>query len=490
MAALAACGGQPHKKESGLVNQFAQGNYLEAHALLENSVRDEDAFLLLVQSAVVDAQQGNFKSSNEKLERAKRRSDELYTRTVSEAAKASLSSETALQYRPTPLEQSFLSYKKATNYLNEEAGEWAQQNQDAALVELRYLETLQYEKRFLDNMGIPGRGKPDLANFILDSLGKRAGDMPAFDVDSPWVYAISALVYDRAGENEDALRAFERALEQSEGLSDELRALLQAEATRVLKKVTSDLATAESYGVSQWLELADIDWAEQEVSESSWLLLEQGAVGELQSLEILLTTDSVQRRIILRPILKGSEAAKLNQAAEFAALSKLYSSEYKDAIILNLDENWKTAESLGLTDVVGGGVRIFVPFYTAETTSAADLTIDGQPVEGIALADFTSFLRSYYSENLRREFEEAVLREMSKNATYKSLTAGIKLPFSVGGALATFTAAADLRQCSLIPGRIQLFNISDWQAGKTISYQGQTLTLSGENHIHTVRVGQ
>ena len=45
------------------------------------------------------------------------------------------------------------------------------------------------------------------------------------------------------------------------------------------------------------------------------------------------------------------------------------------------------------------------------------------------------------------------------------MTGGISLPFSLGGALATFSAAADLRQWQLLPARIRVSRIPEAALG-------------------------
>ncbi len=184
-------------------------------------------------------------------------------------------------------------------------------------------------------------------------------------------------------------------------------------------------------------------------------------------LEMLLTADSVAQRLILRPMIRGSEAEKAAQRRLFAELSLHYDSPYKDAIVIELGDNWSAADSLGLTATIGGGVRIFIDYLADDAAEQPTTlqTVSGQQLPLTTIADIAGDLRRYEALTLQYRFEEALLRELSKSAGYKSMTGGISLPFSLGGALATFSAAADLRQWQLLPARIRVSRIPEAALG-------------------------
>ena len=207
---------------------------------------------------------------------------------------------------------------------------------------------------------------------------------------------------------------------------------------------------------------------------------------------MLLTADSIQQRLILRPMIRGTDAEKRQQKQQFAGLSLLYSSPYKDAIVVELGDNWSALESLGLTDTIGGGIRLFLDYFSEPQPHHAAKVIgeNGALLQSVELADIAGDLKHYQTLTLKRRFEEALLREVSKSAGYKSMTGGIKLPFSLGGALATFTAGADLRQWQLLPAKIRITPLPADLAGRQLTItrgdRANSLTVPADKHLISI----
>lgn len=458
--ALTACVSNGAKPNGDLA-QLAQN---PATALAEAAPYDDQDMLSVLTHASLRRLSGDYRGSNTALDRAYGLNDELYTQGLSELSAASLLNPGASPYRPNPLEVGFISYLKALNHLDMSDANNALQQREAAAVEMRRLDILQGESRYLRDMDADDERIDELAQLVVAMFNDRGtaelGE-GLVDIQAPWLYALSGIIYEANNDHDSAQLAYRRALTM---LSPEapltetqrnLRQVVLSNGHRCLSTLGySDEAIAESPFSSASATAA---------TGGRWLIQHDGALPAKAPLEMLLTADSIAQRLILRPMIRGSEAEKTAQRRVFAELSRHYNSPYKDAIVIELGDNWSAADSLGLTATIGGGVRIFIDYLadSAPERTAQLRTADGQTLPMTTIADIAGDLRRHQQRTLSLRFEEALLRELSKSAGYKSMTGGLSLPFSLGGAMATFSAAADLRQWQWLPARIRLAHIPD-----------------------------
>lgn len=419
---------------------------------------DQD-FISVMNHAAIRRMNGDLNGSNLALDRAMGLFEERYTSRISDVAQASFLNPTKAPYKPTRLEAAFTGYLKVLNY--NELSSIDNDANEAALVELRRLDILQSEARYRREMGIPAGNNNELADFIL---GLFSAQKPAdantgiIDVETPWLYALSALFYENDSDFQGARIANDRALKLLDkgSTSTYLHQLIHTNGLRSLRKEGySDAEIAESpFSTDEDLQYKDNDY---------WVVLHDGLIPKKSALGIMLTVDVIRQRIILRPIKRGSTLEREQQAEVFAALTASYNSPYKDAIVVELGDNWSTADSLGLTATVGGGVRIFIPYYSKEIDHPNDAFVNiganHTPITFETIADLKSDLLRYQKKTIAFDFETALFREISKSAGYKSLTGGLSLPFSLGGAITTFTANADLREWPLMPARIRVARV-------------------------------
>ncbi|WP_374972811.1 hypothetical protein [Spongiibacter marinus] len=445
---------------------------------------DDQDLVSLFTHASLRRHEGDYRGSNQALERAYHRSEELYTQRLSEFGSASLRKPGALPYRPNSLEVGFISYLKALNHFATDADRLPLQQREAAAVEMRRLDVLQGEARFLQDMGLDSDKNRDLAQMVVSLFAERTNtelSQGIVDLQSPWLYVVSGIVFEINQDLDSARISYQRALDAlPEGdLSpphSNVKVLAEEGGLRCMQQLgASDQAIQES----AFAALAQ-DGAP---TTNSWLIEHLGTLPTKAPLEMLLTADSIQQRLILRPMIRGTDAEKRQQKQQFAGLSLLYSSPYKDAIVVELGDNWSALESLGLTDTIGGGIRLFLDYFSEPQPHHAAKVIgeNGALLQSVELADIAGDLKHYQTLTLKRRFEEALLREVSKSAGYKSMTGGIKLPFSLGGALATFTAGADLRQWQLLPAKIRITPLSADLAGRQ-------LTITRGDHVNSLTV--
>ena len=461
--AITACVSNSPKPDTNLSQQLNE----PSAALASAAAYDDQDMLSVLTHASLRRLAGDYRGSNTALDRAYSLNDELYTQSLSDLSAASLLNPGAAPYRPNRLEVGFVSYMKALNHLDMTQGNNALQQREAAAVEMRRLDILQGESRYLREMGDNSDRYDELAQFVVALFSERSKNALSeglIDIQAPWLYALSAIIYEANNDLDSAQLAYRRALAmlpegETTDVQHNLRQLILDNGHRCLSALGYEQrAIAESPFAAGGAD---------SMTDGRWLIEHDGVLPAKAPLEMLLTADSVAQRLILRPMIRGSEAEKAAQRRLFAELSLHYDSPYKDAIVIELGDNWSAADSLGLTATIGGGVRIFIDYLADDAAEQPTTlqTVSGQQLPLTTIADIAGDLRRYEALTLQYRFEEALLRELSKSAGYKSMTGGISLPFSLGGALATFSAAADLRQWQLLPARIRVSRIPEAALG-------------------------
>ena len=468
---LAGCFGGNTKPASE-----ASTTHVTASMLSSKTVTYDDQDLVsLFTHASLRRREGDFHGSNQALERAYQRSEELYTQRLTEFTTASLRKPGALPYRPNQLEIGFISYLKALNHFASSDKLSPIQQREAAAVEMRRLDVLQSEIRFLQDMGDNSDRNHDLAQMVVSAFSERSDSeisKGVVDLQTPWLYAVSAIIYELNNDLDSARISYQRALD---ALPDTERSPTHLNVQTLAAEGGLRCLHQLGYSTSAIDESAFAALTSERAipPAKTWLIEHVGTLPDKAPLEMLLTTDRINQRIILRPMLRGNGTEKRQQKQHFSQLSLLYNSPYKDAIVIELGDNWGALDSLGLTETIGGGIRIFLNYFTEQAAHSPTqvTTENGDTLKSLEIINVANDLRSYQQLTLKRRFEENLLREVSKSAGYKSMTGGIKLPFSLGGALATFTAGADLRQWQLLPASIHITPLPAKLVGQQVILQ-------------------
>ena len=177
---------------------------------------DDQDLVSLFTHASLRRHEGDYRGSNQALERAYQRSEELYTQRLSEFGSASLRKPGALPYRPNSLEVGFISYLKALNHFATDADRLPLQQREAAAVEMRRLDVLQGEARFLQDMGLDSDKNRDLAQMVVSLFAERTNtelSQGIVDVQSPWLYVVSGIVFEINQDLDSARISYQRALD-------------------------------------------------------------------------------------------------------------------------------------------------------------------------------------------------------------------------------------------------------------------------------------
>ena len=205
--ALGAAGCVPGPSSAGkkaVRDMIAQQHYAEAQAYLDAAKESEygqkNQVLFYLDRAAVLHHAGKFKESDENLDRAEKRMDELYTKSITQAGGMLLLNDTTMEYAGEPFERALAHVLRALNYVF--LGQ-----PDEALVESRkvelFLDGLQRKvggkgvysddafARYLDAMLYADEGKLDDARISLEASRGAYADytaqygMPAPRFDFP-----------------------------------------------------------------------------------------------------------------------------------------------------------------------------------------------------------------------------------------------------------------------------------------------------------------
>ena len=141
-ALLAGCGGPSGELRKELNSLIAAGNYAKAEARLgeakEGAYGKKNLVLYYLDLGAVQHHGGRYKESDDSLDRAERRMDELYTKSVSKAAATLMLNDKTVDYAGERHERSLAGVYRALNYV-------LRGDRDGALVEVRKLSRLLQE---------------------------------------------------------------------------------------------------------------------------------------------------------------------------------------------------------------------------------------------------------------------------------------------------------------------------------------------------------
>ena len=193
--ALTACVSNSSKPGNNISQQLND----PSAALASAATYDDQDMLSVLTHASLRRLAGDYRGSNTALDRAYGLNDELYTQSLSELSAASLLNPGAGPYRPNRLEVGFISYMKALNHLDMTNADNALRQREEAAVEMRRLDILQGESRYLREMGDKGDRYNELAQFVVALFSERSKNELSeglIDIQAPWLYALSGIIYE------------------------------------------------------------------------------------------------------------------------------------------------------------------------------------------------------------------------------------------------------------------------------------------------------
>jgi uncharacterized protein len=176
-------------RNAKLRDYLGSGQYESALQVVDNAAGDKDKLLNLLEYALVLHYADRWEESNAVFERAEQLSDDLYTKSVSEAVFSLLSNDNSIAYRATPYEMALVPYYRALNYV------YLGSREDA-LVEARKAE-------------LAMRENAEIARQLSEN--EAATDLNAQLADNAFLHYVRGMLLEWGGETNGAFQAYREA---------------------------------------------------------------------------------------------------------------------------------------------------------------------------------------------------------------------------------------------------------------------------------------
>lgn len=170
-----------------LRDDLSSGNLDDALGFVQSSGGGADRLLGLLESGMIHHAAGRWQASNAAFQSAEDLAEDLYTRSVSQAAVSLITNDTTISYRADPFERAMIPYFRAFNYIN--LGD-----RQAAQVEARKASLVLSES--------------------VEALFRAEGDLDVAPEDlqrNAFLLYFSGLIYEWTGEFNDAFVAYRNA---------------------------------------------------------------------------------------------------------------------------------------------------------------------------------------------------------------------------------------------------------------------------------------
>lgn len=176
-------------RNARLRDDVAGGDFDAALAVIDEAARGQDRLLNLLERGLVLHYADRWEESNAVFEAAEALSDDLYTRSVSQAVVSLLTNDGAVDYRAAPFEMALVPYFRALNYT-------ALGDREAALVEARKAELRLRDLAEVER-ALAASGEDEAPSVSLD--------------DHALMHWFRGMLHEWGGEPNDAFLAYRRA---------------------------------------------------------------------------------------------------------------------------------------------------------------------------------------------------------------------------------------------------------------------------------------
>ncbi len=482
------------------LHQLEKGDYERAGARLERALspRGDDRLLFFLERGTLAHLAGDYRASNEALERAHNLADEMRSRAAADRLAGAVLNPREAEYRGTDVERVYINYYKALNYLMlaQRSGSAADRaaHLESAGVEIRRLGNKLSAIRFEEGSYEAARDEEEGAFRELMALFRRFlgngldPERLVFREDAYLRY-LAGVLYEKSGELDDARIAYERAARlYEEGYREQYRldggVAEQAwlDAIRVMRR-------AGGYE-QEWRQLARRKLSAQGRErlealgprQGQLLVIQHlGMVPRLQEMNLRMTAHPERTALRLHPVPTGDAQRRRDQRRWFHLL---YADKgLKDVLVRYLDPYtpalnppiaqktvilgpaWQAAQELSIPQGVGKlGIRVTVPFYSPLRTELGEsrVRVEGESGDRLLQAESVSQL-VIQNRLLRadREVYAALARATLKNVTAAQLgeELGGTLGRLAGKALASGSSAAETRSWLTMPYAVRIARI-------------------------------
>jgi hypothetical protein len=530
------------------LNQVEQGQYQQADKSVENSLdpAGDDRLLYHLERGTIQHLAGNYRSSNDHLEKAHALADTLHSRNAEDSVSAAMVNPRETTYRGADFERVYINYYKALNYLmlaqEDGEGEARAQHLEAARVELRRLDNTLSTIAF-DRGNYQDVKDKEEKTFVklLDLFQKFQGNW----LDEEWLvfredaYAryLAGVLYEKSGQLDDARIAYQKAAELYEQGYTKQYHLNPGMAEQAWFDAIRVMQRAGGYE-GEWRRLA-----EQKLSpamraglddfgpDKAQLVVVQhlGLIPQRKEMNLRLEALPGERSLRLTPVITGRTSREAaDQLTWFFLL-------YGDKGVLDMLDGfaegglggvarsvtsktvalgpaWDLAEELRIPQAVGAeGIRVTVPYYSPLRTAVngSRLMVDGamhgtfRDAEALSQVAVQEQLLSA-SGDLYRSLARATLKNVAGAEAggflSSALGGGEELGRLAGKLTAAGTSAAETRNWLTLPYRIRLVRVpvepgthqvavtTLTNAGGQMGRSEQTVTLeAGEIRVWRMR---
>lgn len=480
------------------------GDFQAARANLSGVLDPEgdDRLLYRLEKGALAHMQGDYRASISHLLAAERIGEDLYTRYFTDAIRSALSHPRNAPYRGTIYELAYIHYYQALNFtaLAEASHDRVErrENLDAALVEVRKLDArlneLSYQEG--DYSELSNNGQQRRMAVMLQAFHGFSSEIADRESlrfrEAAWLRYLSGVLYEMAGDLDDARIAYQRAAELYEsGYAD------QFDLDRDMVRQAWQDAYRLAWLTGLWPEVESearnrLTGPEVEevlasrIDDAQLLLVEHvGRLPPRGELNLVMYADRFRRSVTLRPMHVGSHEEQLWQDAWFRTLYAdtgplgmllHYRQGGVDGLVRGHFEKsfyvgglWSDLDNLGALDPMRGGVRVTVPYPGPPPlpASVSRVAVNGDSHRLATVDDIARMSHQDLLLNAGEELRRAAARELFRHALAELAARELEEEGGLLGALlgaaarvgTSASARADTRAWQTLPAEIRLLRL-------------------------------
>lgn len=508
------------------------GRYEAARARLDDALAPEgdDRLLYHLEHGAVAHMAGDYRDSIELFARAERIGEALFTRRLSDTLRATLSSPENSPYRGMAHELAYIHYFQSLNYLAlamEADGRARRGLLDEALVETRKLDARLSELALLLGEYDERNGTADdqsLARLYrgLDPLTAEAvGPQNLRFREAAWLRYLSGVLYEMAGERDDARIAYARAAELYEsGYAAQygLGSAIIEQARRDAERLARPGAPASSRSnVGKTASVArSRKRAEPRPPETAEVVIIEHVnhVPPRDELNLLLVADPWQRSIRLAPWLEGPPETRRAQQAWFrmmytdtgplAMMLHFTQGGLPGAFYANFEKRfylgplWDDLREWGVIDALNSGVRVTVPYPgpPPERPAPTVVRVDGErhelvPADDPAMIGYQSLLLEagprLRAAVARRVFQNVLAERLAREMEEHESPLGIILALMTRAGVSV-ASESDTRAWQMLPARVHMTRVTLPPGEHELRLERGRFTTTGDEPSDTARL--
>ncbi len=492
VASIVISGCSTYHAQTGDVRTFVESGDYAAATIATDKLSNEgkDRLLHYMESGLVQSLEGNYESSNAKLNQAADIAEELTTKRAGDMLKVALSSPRQGDYSGQDFERAFIHYYKALNYI--------MMASDQPEKKIDYLESARIEARKVDILladisfqkGTYDEAKDEEGKLfsklmkIFDALNGRVIDKDKIVYrEDAYIRYINGLTFESNGELDGARVAYQKAAELYEkGYSEQYS--LGNDITNQAWYDTIRMMKKDGGYENEWPALAKekLPLELQKKLKNSHnaeivIIGHAGWVPARKELNMHLTVDEKNKQLVIKPVLTGGPADKEAQRAWFHLM---YSDRGFLQLVGNLQSRgvagaleglnskrvslgplWSLAQSIDLPAAISVlGTRVTVPYYALEPKpyGKIEVFVDNKSqgvmaeAESIANIAFQGQLLSADSD-----LQKALGRTITKNLICSKMGSYAALACRVAAGL---SSQAETRAWLMLPREIYIKRIA------------------------------